>query len=235
MMYLEDWKVRKVPDLPHNPKKNGLYYLFYYGVDDALTMLTSPNWTRALFVRDPRERTLSAYLDKGLGNKGRYIQRHCCHWIKQEIEEEGKSEERCVERAHASFLGFLEIVQKCPDPHWAKQSNRIDEAFQRYINFVGRFDQIHSDTKRLLDRLSATSSALYVGNSSLWTRFGASGWGSNGMEEIFSEATSATHQTSANTKLEQYFNSSVEALFEKLYIEDYDNPLLNFTRPSRQK
>ena len=47
--------------LPHMPP-NGLKYLNTYSLSEANEMLTSDKWTRALFVRDPKERSLSAYL-----------------------------------------------------------------------------------------------------------------------------------------------------------------------------
>ena len=63
MMELDDWMDHNWK-VPHDPNRNGLSFLFNYEVMDALTILTSPRWTRAIFVRDPKERILSAYLDK---------------------------------------------------------------------------------------------------------------------------------------------------------------------------
>ncbi|KAL3918764.1 MAG: hypothetical protein SGARI_007377, partial [Bacillariaceae sp.] len=60
MMHINDWRKHAEPNIPHNPKHNGLVYLYPYKMPDALTILTSPEWTRAIFVRDPKERTLSA-------------------------------------------------------------------------------------------------------------------------------------------------------------------------------
>jgi Sulfotransferase family len=140
-----DWYIHQEPNLPHNPHKNGLVYLYDYvknnydnrnpstsaaattrttttttttttsssplsriknnnnttnnttTVSSAVTtpktknikppinatiaimeLLQSPQWTRAIFVRSPLERVLSAYLDKGLHEQGDYVFRHCC-------------------------------------------------------------------------------------------------------------------------------------------------------------
>ena len=40
--------------------------------------MTSPSWTRAIFVRDPKERLLSAYLDRIDSLSGEYGARACC-------------------------------------------------------------------------------------------------------------------------------------------------------------
>jgi Sulfotransferase family len=65
MMGYRDWKNENVHDMqPWNPESNGLKYLYHYDRVTASTMMTSPEWTRAIIVRDPKERFLSAYLDK---------------------------------------------------------------------------------------------------------------------------------------------------------------------------
>ena len=214
--------------LPHNPRKNGLTYLYHYRVADALTILTHPDWTRAIFVRDPKERTLSAFLDKAARKNGNYVQRHCCN---------NRKESTCGEEANDSFLGFLRVVEErcCCDPHWKSQTKRIDPAFRPFVNFVGHFDRIEDDAKRLLKRLNSNNridenkSSVDGDKDDPWTTFGASGWGTNGNESIFSKDTKAKHQTSAVTKLRKYYNASSEALVEKLFADDYDDPLLNFT------
>lgn len=237
MMHLEDWMVHKEPHIPHNPARNGLTYLYHYKAMDALTILTSPDWTRAMFVRDPKERTLSAYLDKAAKKGGSYVRKHCCPGDQEEDEVDGAP---CFERARHSFLGFLQVIQEqcCCDPHWGPQSTRIDPpAFRPYLSFVGRFDRIHEDTRRLLDHLERrrVETKTDVGSNklhhapSLWDQFGANGWGPFGNESIFSGGTQAKHQTSAVTKLRQYYNATVERFVEDLYQDDYQDDLLNFT------
>jgi Sulfotransferase family len=231
MVKLDDWHVHKEPNIPHNPKRNSLTYLYHYSPDDALTILTSPQWTRAMFVRDPKERMLSAYLDKAAKKNGIYIRRHCCSDTSRGDNNEtgGNS---CFEKAHNSFLGFLQVVQEscCCDPHWSPQSTRIDPpVFRKYINFVGHFEDIQNETKRLLDHLDAK---LLQGEArpkkSLWEQFGTDGWGPNGNAPIFSEGTKAKHETSAITKLREYYNSTSERLLEDIYQDDYHDTLLDF-------
>jgi hypothetical protein len=74
----QDGKNNAKKQLPHSPSQNGLTYLYHYPPDKADFMLTDPSWTRAIFVRDPKERLLSAYLDKAVSDKSKYIRHHCC-------------------------------------------------------------------------------------------------------------------------------------------------------------
>jgi len=66
------------PNLLHNPGNNQLRYLFQYNLTYATHVMNDPAWTRATFTRNPHERLLSAYLDKGVGTKFRWIQSSCC-------------------------------------------------------------------------------------------------------------------------------------------------------------
>jgi hypothetical protein len=57
IMGIKDWKAEEYKTmLPWNPELNGLTYLYHYNRKKASEMMTSPNWTRAIFVRDPKER-----------------------------------------------------------------------------------------------------------------------------------------------------------------------------------
>ena len=48
---------------PHVWPQNGLKYLNTFPIDKANEMVSSDEWTRAMFVRDPKERLLSGYLN----------------------------------------------------------------------------------------------------------------------------------------------------------------------------
>lgn len=210
MMNLTDWNVRKEPNLPHNPAKNGLTYLYDYKRSQALSMMTEPDWTRAIFIREPKERFVSAYLDKAARKEGLYVYRHCCY---------GDVHRTCAKKAYGSFEGFVEVVttQCCCDHHWMPQWKRIDEPFWEHINFIGRFESLEVDTRRLLDQLG------------LWEEYGANGWGPNGTSSIFASTTSAKHKTDAGSKVHLYFQTpEIEALIESFYGEDYKK--FNFTR-----
>lgn len=206
MMNLDNWR-DDTGSLPHNPNKNGLKYLYHYRPEKALEMLTSTNkgWSRVIFVRDPLERLLSAYLDKGQRKFGMYMERHCQR-----------------HQVDFSFEEFVEIVtSSCKhDPHWSPQIQRIDGPFWQHINFVGKFDTLQEDTRRLLNRLEA------------WDEFGESGWGPYLNESIFSPATHARHETGAYEHLEEYYNNSwVKNKALQFYRRDYACPWFKFKKP----
>jgi Sulfotransferase family len=113
MMGYKDWKEQSNEDdyrqIPHNPKHNGLVYLHDYSLEEANRIMTSSEYRRAIFVRDPKERFLSAFLDKALSNDGSHVQSKCC------------PDGECMKDAQ-TFAGFLKIVIKgCANP----VSNRV--------------------------------------------------------------------------------------------------------------
>ena len=61
----------------HDPKVHKIKYLAEYPLEIATAMMTSPAWTRAVFVREPMERVLSSFLDKAV--KEDYFVRKCCY------------------------------------------------------------------------------------------------------------------------------------------------------------
>jgi hypothetical protein len=225
MMGYADWSVQfgdADKMLPWNPASNGLSYLYDYGPHRASDMMTSPEWTRAIFVREPKVRLLSAYLDKALGNGGSYLLEKCCPYRGE-----------CVAPARASLRGFLEtVVRYCDNAHWRPQSRRMEAKYWPLMNFVGRLETMQDDARRLLERIGA------------WDEFGASGWGPDGTLSLFAgpspDASNSSgnigqkHATGADAKLRLYYGSSddpdLAGAVEAFYAEDYSNPYLNLTR-----
>lgn len=64
MGYEDNYHVHKwnKVGLPHSWPANGLNYTSQYSLQKVNEMMTSNEWTRAMFVRDPKEHMLSAYL-----------------------------------------------------------------------------------------------------------------------------------------------------------------------------
>jgi len=195
--------------LPHNPEVNGLKYLWDYSLEDASAMMTSPNWTRAVMVRDPKERFLSAFLDKAVGNFHSHIINRCCR------------DGSCVEGAQ-TISGFLKLCQKCQDGHWRPQHDRMEPKYWPYVDEVLHVESAADGAERLLRRIGA------------WEEFGASGWGPYGNQSIFqSKGTvggAGTHATWAQWQAWKWYTPETEARVEGFYQSDYENPLFNFTR-----
>ena len=209
MMGFKDWQSQDYSAmLPHNPHTNGLKYLYHYSLEEASEMMTSPEWTRAIMVRDPKMRFLSAMLDKSVSNDHIHIIHRCC------------PDKSCVEDAQ-SIPGFLHLVEKCDDQHWRGQHERVDSKYWPYMDFVGHVETAAQDAKTLLEKIGA------------WEEFGKSGWGKDGTQAIFgsTDAKSAgEHATHSQWKVWQWYTPESEKLVEKHYQADYMNPLFDFDR-----
>jgi hypothetical protein len=196
--------------------------------------MTSPNWTRAIFVRDPMERLLSGFLDKAYGSE-RYISRHCC-WdrnvtsplylnnsaylkqcqILQRLEPNGP----LPTPQDFPFQTFVEaFMEQCKDPHWLPQSNRIKPRNWKYINFVGHFESLEEDARSLLEKIGA------------WQEYGATGWGVHGNLSFF-QKNFAHHSTSAKSRQEDFYTPQILEPVLQYLQPDYDHALLNFSRPN---
>lgn len=194
--------------MPHNPKVNGLKYLYHYSPKQASMMMTSSNWTRALMVRDPKVRFLSAFLDKALGDSHKHIKRKCC------------KDSSCIQGA-LTLKGFLDLCKVCDDSHWRRQHERIDSKFWPYIDTILHTETAFTDAKALLEKIGA------------WEDYGATGWGEDGKYSIFQSKGkdgAGNHATWAQSKIFKWYTPESERLVERFYQTDYENPLFNFTR-----
>ena len=176
MMGFSNWKTEgALSIITHNPYKNGLKYLGSYSKAKQVEFMTSHNWTRAIFLRDPRERVLSAYIDKGLGAvkedrfvAGGYVKKHCCglHFNKlQRRNVNARMRTRCLpltpfEKNNTiesfPFSYFVKnFMGECRDPHWAPQHKRMKATNWNTINFIGHMDTLQEDAHNLLKKIGA--------------------------------------------------------------------------------
>jgi hypothetical protein len=203
----DDWDSQDpIRGLPHNPQENGLKYLMNYSLTEASHLMTSPEYTRAVFVREPKHRFLSAFLDKAISNKGLFLRDKCC------IETED-----CV--AGASTLeGFFKLVHTCHDAHWAPQHLSMERKYWKYVNFVGHVEHAQQDSKSLLQQIGA------------WEEYGKSGWGKERNMSIFERANvnSQAHATHSNWQIWNFYTPALERKVEEYYAGDYGNPLFNY-------
>jgi len=221
----KDWIQDQHP-LPHAPPRNGLKYLYDYEPIIAEHMLTDPSWTRAIFVRDPKERLLSAYLDKGRQNQ--YIQFHCCKHLQpqeglyRQLQCDHPQEHRGPTESLTdstppllSFSDFVSsLVHHCPDPHWNPQSQRIDAKYWPYVNFVGRMERMERDAQQLLQLIGA------------WEEYGTQGWPPQG--RIFAGTDTVSHVTDSSNQLTRYFSTDVERVVDPLLQNEYNHSVLGF-------
>jgi Sulfotransferase family len=187
----------------HDPRVNGLKYLHHFPIGTANEMMTSPDWTRAIFVREPKIRLLSAFMDKALSNSGKHVIEKCCP-------ETGE----CLAPAQ-TLSGFLDLTEWCTDSHWQPQAMRVDDKYWPYINFVGHFETVAEDARRLLEHIGA------------WEEIGRTGWGDY---SIFEKPASQNHVTNSQSKASAWYTPALERRVEKMYAGDYNLALLSFTK-----
>jgi hypothetical protein len=206
----------------HDRQSHKLPSLSQYSPEVATALMTSPAWTKAVFVREPKERILSAFLDKTASDSGYYV-RHCCGNISN-----NSTKIDCIEN-RKSFVSFLHYVTEyCKgDPHWRPQSSAIDQKWWPYFNFIGYYHNIDGDAKRLLSQLRSSKN-----RTSAWMRVGISGWGTDGKCEnrtgSFLHKNTADHRRDSGEKLKKYYDRDTEAMVEKYWRSDWDQKQLLF-------
>ena len=211
MMNHSDWMSQDYEIYqPHNPAVNGLTYLYNYSLEEASIMMTSPEWTRAMMVREPKQRYLSAFLDKSVGNFHNHIRDRCCH-----------ADDTCIENAQ-TIEGFLALCSMCYDDHWRPQSTRIDHKYWPYMDQILHVETAANDSQQLLQSIGA------------WEEYGVDGWGEEGAHPIFtskgSNGAGMNHSTYAEFQVWKWYTPESEQLVERFYQGDYENPLFQFRR-----
>ena len=197
----------------HLPEKAHFNYLYEYSDMDVQDMMTSDEWTKAVFVREPKERILSAFLDKFCSNK-KWYGNHCCIGLDKQATEE------CWEAMHdQNFHYFLKRTKDCPNEHWDKQTKRIDEKWWPYINFIGYMDNLEADARKLLERLVSTEDGYTA-----WEKWGKTGWGTDGTQS-FLHRDVAVHATHSRDKLKKYYTNPCDEKFVEInWAEDFESP-----------
>jgi hypothetical protein len=202
-----DWDSQDaIRGLPHNPRENGLKYLMNYNLTEASRLMTSPEYTRAVFLREPKHRFLSAFLDKAISNEGTFLIDKCCVETRD-----------CVPGA-STLKGFFKLVHTCHDSHWAPQHLRMEQKYWKYINFVGHVEHAQQDSKSLLQQIGA------------WDEYGKSGWGKERNSSIFGRAAmnNQDHATHSDWQIWNFYTPALERKVEQYYAGDYGNPLFNY-------
>ena len=120
-------------------------------------MMNSPEYTRATFLRDPKDRFLSTFLDKVMSGDVS-IKQSCCP--------EG---DNCLDK-YQTMAGFTSLIQTCDNKHWIPMSSWIDRKFVPKLNFVGHLETAEADARSLLERLERGSLSGYPVGASMAMR-----------------------------------------------------------------
>jgi len=191
----------------HNKQKSGLLYMYDYSQEKQKEFLTSDEWVKAVFIRDPKERFLSAWLNKAV--RYPYASEICCP---------RETRNNCTNYTRASFQNFLHLASQCIDPHWMPQTEIIGAKYLPYINFVGRLENVQQDSERFLKKIGA------------WESCGKQGWGLEGNAPFAQSKMKGQHAaTEASKKIDQYYTPDLETKVEKMYECDYSNNIFRLT------
>ena len=210
-------------------------------------VMSDPTWTKAIFLRDPAERFLSAYLDKveqrqfreldlDIKTTNTTIRVNMFHnWV-QSLETTPFA--NCQNRTGPSW---------CWDPHWRPQvySGRIREMLPSF-DFVGSLSQAANHTKTLLERVN------------LWKDYGAKYMVSvqrtkrkdlchtmppNPNGSVFTggfqqniKTKNDRHTRDSKSKINVLFTSEIWKIVKRLYQQDYELwNALNGIRPEENR
>jgi len=191
-----DWKL----GLPNDPQQNGLTYLYNYTLEEAESIMTSPEWTRAIFVMSPKDRFLSVF--RSLRRDRGFVTSRCC------------PRQRGCHSTLQKMTEFVELMETCYSSHWAPLVDRIDDKWWPYINFVGSLENVEDDSKRLLDQVGA------------WDDIGSDGWGGHdGQDRIFASNKDAYRNA---REMIGVYTPQVGRMLDKYYSADYSSRHFKF-------
>ena len=211
----------------HKPEVNKFTYLRDYSLKEVDSMMKSKEWTKATFVRDPKERLLSAFLDKSITKAKKFRKTHC---VAKDYLHNGGNTKECIEK-HTDFEYFVkEYVPRQPDNnHWRPQCTFIDDQWWPYIDFIGDMRTASNDAKDYLQSIHNKDGV------SAWEKLGKTGWTgendctTNGDLPFFGQATrKESHTMHAESKLKMYYTPELELFVEKYYEKDYHNDFFEF-------
>jgi hypothetical protein len=215
----------------HSPKKNKIKTLKDYPPEIATAMMTSPEWTKAAILREPKERVLSAFLDKAVNNN--YYVTKCCKKLPDE-----NMKKQCIDNGKKFdyFLHFVtEYPKQCFDVHWEPQIAKIDSKWWPYIDVIGYQNNLLEDSRRILKMLYSENREEGEGHhhSSAWDRYGLTGWGApgDGCEDrphTFLEENTSGHNYDTGSHLLEWYTAELEKLVEKKWAIEWQQEKVNF-------
>ena len=130
LLNLENWK-----DTTQQLK--GLRYLSDYSVDEASQIMSSPTYTRAMFVRDPLERLQATYKlmltshEMKLAMISRCDCARDCWYLS-----------KCKDQLQTFQTFVRDLVGMCDEPFWRPQARRMEPRFYDTLDFIGMYESI---------------------------------------------------------------------------------------------
>ena len=213
--------------LVHRIGTNGLKYLAYdYSLKEVEHMMTSDEWTKAIFVRDPKPRLLSGFLDKAVQHKNHFEKTSCETWKYWK----GVDDAQYCYDHRKDFSFFLHDITRMntDDLHFRPVDSFVDKKWWPYVNFIGYMDSLSEDSKQLFKSIKSN-----VDGINAWDRVGKNGWSpqrgcDNVDDEEFLQARPSKHKTGAREHMQQYYTEELEKFVETNWASDYEHEFINF-------
>eukprot|EP00934_Nitzschia_sp_Nitz4_P008448 Nitzschia sp. Nitz4//scaffold5_size260463//239997//241394//NITZ4_001030-RA/size260463-processed-gene-0.409-mRNA-1//-1//CDS//3329555484//8438//frame0 len=142
---------------PHYKIDRTNFFMSSLQMSKAEELLNDPSWTKAVFLRNPLERLLSAYMDKIVGSN--FSSSKFNEPVGLSFEE---FVNRAIDNSTASSCHDPNGLNRCTDPHWRPQSMTCGlDHFLPHFDFIGNFDNIAEHSKLLLEKVG------------MWEEYGA--------------------------------------------------------------
>jgi hypothetical protein len=217
----------------HAEEFNKITTLQDYAPEIATAMMTSPEWTKAAIFREPKERVLSAFLDKVVYDKTDVYVRDCCKKLPDE-----NLKKQCIDnrKKFDSFLHFVtEYPKECFNVHWEPQIAKIDSKWWPYIDVIGYQNNLLEDSRRILKMLYPKNRDEGEGHLQLsaWDRYGMTGWGVPGKgcenrPHAFLEENTSGHNYDARSHLLEWYTAELEKLVEEKWAIEWQQEKVIF-------
>ena len=222
----ENWCMPEI----HDRHVNELKFLSDYSIEEAQEMMTSPKWKRAIFVRDPKPRVLSAFLDKAVAHEDHFMNETCVVYANK-TGNKGASLDYCIEE-HDSFEFFLFSITTTlkKNVHWRSIYSRVDEKWWPYMTYIGNMENLSEDAEEFLQSIHSN-----IDGASAWDKIGRTGWSDNERDcsnlghSAFLTKKDVHHKTNAREKMLQYYTPELEEFVENHYADDYENSFFHFS------
>ena len=174
----------------------------------AAEIHSDDTWTRAVFSRNPFYRLLSGYLDR-IVRAREYFR----IGVRGHDEEDPITKARVPKKGSQVNISFSEFVSTIAaqkeadmDEHFRPQSSYCGLRFAAF-NFVGKFEQLGTDSWALLRKVGAE-------------RHGEVGWGSDGSQRFLEHNTH--HTTNAAARAASFYTVELERVVVALFKEDFE-------------
>ncbi|KAL7540133.1 hypothetical protein ACHAXR_009882 [Thalassiosira sp. AJA248-18] len=220
--------------IPHVSPQNGLRVLTDYTINEANEMMVSDEWVRAMFVRDPKERALSGYLNALRGWRNQSYIAPNTRTLKKCCRDRALDEILCLNHIMRTFEAFLSMIEEPKVLMHTQHDNNNSNINSSDIDIDSKLRASPScpDKHWSPKQHSLTPNDYWTNYTpKRGKRMECPGWGKHRNESMFESASTVKHSTKAEHHLlEHYTSREIENRVEELYGIDYDNEFLDLER-----